>query len=95
MLAGASPGGRMSDDLHYRSATEAIAQFKTRKLSPGEMYERLGPILEKFDVLICPTTALAAVAADHDSTVSGVQINGVDVDSMLGWVMTSANRPAL
>jgi amidase len=54
----------------------------------GEMYERLGPMLEKFDVFICPTTALAAVAADHDSTVSGVQINGVDVDPMLGWVMT-------
>jgi len=54
----------------------------------GEMYEKLGPILEKFDVFVCPTTALAAVPADHDSTVSGVQINGVDVDPMVGWVMT-------
>jgi Asp-tRNA(Asn)/Glu-tRNA(Gln) amidotransferase A subunit family amidase len=54
----------------------------------GEMYQTLGPILDKFDAFICPTNALAAVPADHDSTVSGVQINGVDVDPMLGWVMT-------
>jgi amidase len=54
----------------------------------GEMYETLGPILERFDAFVCPTNALAAVPADHDSTVSGVQINGVDVDPMVGWVMT-------
>jgi len=54
----------------------------------GEMYRTLGPILEEHEVLICPTNALAAVPADHDSTLSEVRINGMAVDPMLGWVMT-------
>ncbi len=32
----------------------------------GEMYETLAPVLERYDVLICPSTAVSAVAADHD-----------------------------
>ena len=44
--------------------------------------------LEKYNVLICPTAALPAVPADHDSTKEPVIINGVEVDPMIGWVMT-------
>src|SRR5580704_5675048 len=33
----------------------------------GEMYKTLGPILENYQVLICPTTALPAVKHDHDA----------------------------
>lgn len=54
----------------------------------NEMYSTLGPILEKYNVLICPTNALPAVAADHDSTRTPVHINGVEVEPVLGWVMT-------
>ena len=32
----------------------------------GEMYQKLGPILDKYDILICPTTALPGIPADHD-----------------------------
>jgi len=54
----------------------------------GEMYDSFGPMLEKHDAFICPTTALPSVAADHDSTRDRVLVNGVEVEPMLGWVMT-------
>ncbi len=55
----------------------------------GRMYSELGPILEEYNVLICPTTALPAVAADFDQAHDTVEINGKPVNPMLGWVMTS------
>jgi len=54
----------------------------------GEMYNTLGPILHAYDLFVCPTTALPAVAADFDQSRDTVAINGKTVDPMLGWVMT-------
>jgi Asp-tRNA(Asn)/Glu-tRNA(Gln) amidotransferase A subunit family amidase len=54
----------------------------------GEMYPPLAAVLEGFDVLVCPTNALAAVPADLDPTSAEVRINGISVDPVLGWVMT-------
>jgi amidase len=54
----------------------------------NKMYTTLGPLLEKYDVLVCPTTALAAVPADFDQSKDIVKINGKTVNSFLGWVMT-------
>ncbi len=54
----------------------------------GEMYETLAPVLERYDVLICPTTAVAVVAADPDPAAGELHVNGVRVDPTLGWVMT-------
>ncbi len=55
----------------------------------AEMYRTFGPMLEKHDVFICPTTALPAVSADFDQSRDEVRINGRPVDPMLGWVMTA------
>lgn len=55
----------------------------------GQMYNSLGPILEDYDLLICPTLAVSAVPADFDSTTGTVEINGKPVDPFLGWVMTT------
>ena len=55
----------------------------------GRMYMTLGPLLEKYNVLICPTTALPSVPADHDQTRDEVRINGKLVNPSLGWVMTT------
>lgn len=52
------------------------------------MYRTLGPILERHDVLICPTNALPAVPADFDQSTDEVRINGKVVNPFLGWVMT-------
>ncbi len=55
----------------------------------AEMYRTFGPMMEKHDVFICPTTALPAVSADFDQSRDEVRINGRSVDPMLGWVMTA------
>ena len=42
----------------------------------GEMYDELGPILDQYDVFICPTNNLPAVKADVDLFKDPVIING-------------------
>ncbi|MFP6741572.1 MAG: amidase, partial [Alphaproteobacteria bacterium] len=68
--------------------TTTAEEFLAAMAYADEMYSTLGPALEKYNVLICPTTALPAVPADHDWTTQPVIINGVEVDPLLGWVMT-------
>ena len=53
-----------------------------------EMYSSFGPLMERYQLFVCPTTAIPAVAADHDQSRDKVVINGVEVDPILGWVMT-------
>lgn len=56
----------------------------------NKMYSTLGPLLETYNVLVCPTTALPAVAADFDQSKDQVKINGKTIaNPMLGWVMTT------
>ena len=54
-----------------------------------KMYETLGPILERYNVLICPTTAIPAVPAEFDPTKDNLEINNKEVNKMLGWCMTT------
>lgn len=55
----------------------------------GQAYATLGPLLETYDVLICPTNALPAVPADFDQASATLEIEGVSVRPELGWVMTT------
>lgn len=56
----------------------------------NKLYSTLGPILEKYNVLVCPTTALAAVPADFDQSKGSVKINGKTISNpSLGWAMTT------
>jgi amidase len=56
----------------------------------NRMYATLGPTLEKYNVLVCPTTALPAVPADFDQSKDKIRINGKPVSNVsLGWVMTT------
>ena len=71
-------------------AKTTAADFVESMNIAGEMYDTLGPILQKYDALICPTNATAAIPADHDSTRDKILINGIEVDPMLGWAMTPA-----
>ena len=66
----------------------SAAAFLDSMTFAGEMYPPLSAILDRCDVLVCPTNALASVAADMDPTTADVQINGITVDPILGWVMT-------
>jgi Asp-tRNA(Asn)/Glu-tRNA(Gln) amidotransferase A subunit family amidase len=52
------------------------------------MYQTLGPVLDRHDVFICPTTNLPALKADHDPWDQNFLINGIKADPENGWVMT-------
>lgn len=76
-------------ELCERSRHSTAADFVRSLEVAGQMYDRLGPVLETYNLLVCPTTAMPAVPADFDSTRDTVEINGKAVDPMLGWVMTT------
>ena len=69
-------------------SSKAVDFVKTLDVA-NKMYATLGPLLEKYNVLVCPTTALPAVPADFDHSSGSVKINGKTIaNPMLGWVMT-------
>lgn len=76
---------KFAEDGQASKATEFVATLDTA----AQMYSTLGPLLEDYDVFICPTNALAAVPADHDQSKDEVKINGKVVNPSLGWVMTT------
>jgi amidase len=52
------------------------------------MYQTLGPVLARYDALVCPTLTLPAVKADHDPYDPEFYVAGKRVDPEYGWVMT-------
>ena len=75
-------------DFAEFAQTTTAADFLSSLTVAGRMYETLGPILQKHQVLVCPTLALPAVPADHDPLRAEVCIDGTVVEPMLGWCMT-------
>jgi amidase len=69
-------------------ALSSTRYYKTDEIC-REMYRTLGPLLEKYDVVICPTTAVPAVKADHDELDPSFSINGKPIPLGLGWAMTN------
>lgn len=63
-------------------------RFYHTNVTRGDMYHRLGPVLESYDALICPTLAVSSLAADHDEGGDDLRINGRPVTNYLGWAMT-------
>ncbi len=72
-----------------KGLTSTSVEFAWSLETAGKMYNTLGPLLQKYNVLICPTNALPAVPADFDQSTDEVTINGKQVNPMLGWVMTT------
>lgn len=54
----------------------------------GEMYAQFGAMMENYQLFVCPTTRIPAVAADNDFSRDRLEINGVEVDPWIGWIMT-------
>ncbi|MBI1173268.1 amidase [bacterium] len=52
------------------------------------MYQTIGALFERFDVLVCPTLSIGAVPADHDPVGKGFMVEGREVDAEYGWVLT-------
>ena len=69
------------------SQSTAEKFYRSLEVTAG-MYQTFGPLFRKYDLFVCPTNALAAVAAEHDQSRDPVFINGKTVDPLLGWVLT-------
>ncbi|WP_445529172.1 amidase [Streptomyces cyslabdanicus] len=55
----------------------------------GVVQAELGALLDRYDVLVCPTVAIPAFAADDDHLSTKVVINGVELDDYLEAAMTT------
>ena len=53
-----------------------------------ELYDVFGPMMQEFDLFVCPTNGKPAAKADHDPWDEDFRINGQLVDPEYGWVMT-------
>jgi|TARA_B100001123_G_scaffold148268_1_gene171712 Asp-tRNA(Asn)/Glu-tRNA(Gln) amidotransferase A subunit family amidase len=72
-------------EILERGSQHSAGRYYRSQLVRGEMYQKLAPILGKYDVLVCPTTALPGIPADHDVERTDFTINGKPI--------TVANRP--
>lgn len=72
------------------SKSTAALFFKSME-GATKMYESFGPMMEKYDLFICPTTALPAVRADFNENKDVVRINGKisPLPKVLAWCMTT------
>lgn len=52
----------------------------------GRIWSHFGPMMEGFDLFLCPTVAIPAVPAEFDFS-DPLIINGKEIDSYLGWTM--------
>lgn len=54
-----------------------------------QVFDALEDVLQRYDVIVCPTLAVPSVPnADDGNTRGPVQINGEAVDPLIGWCMT-------
>jgi amidase len=65
-----------------------VPEFYAVQRTRFEMYQKLAPILDEYDVLICPTVAVPSVRADHRNDDPDFQINGKPVYPYVGWILT-------
>lgn len=73
--------------LHRGMQHSAVREMRTA-LVRTEMYKTLGPVLEEYDILVCPTLAVPSVRADHRNDDPDFRINGKRVDAYVQWLLT-------
>ena len=67
--------------------TLGMSLYECNKVA-GKMYEEFGPIINKYDVFVCPTLSIPAIKADMDLFKDKVFVNGKEISSPdLGWTM--------
>lgn len=75
-----------------RRAAEAVREpgsFLQGLELEARVQTTLGVLLDRYDVLLCPTTAVPALRADDDHLSAKVVINGVELDFYLESAMTT------
>ena len=70
-----------------RGKEHSLSRFYGVNKVRYEAYQKLAKVFDRFDVLICPTTALPSVPADRTNE-DPLSINGKPVTPYTGWFMT-------
>ena len=68
----------------------SAARFYHTNAGRLEQWQTLGPILEKYDALVCPTLAVSSLPVEHDDGGTDLTINGKSVSNYVGWSSTWA-----
>ena len=74
--------------LLEKGLSHSASRLYRCNLKRGEMWRKIEPILNSYDVLICPTLAVPAVKADHNDADPNFMINGKPIQAYVGWVLT-------
>lgn len=74
-------------DFARRAQKVTLKDFLDGMTIEGEMYKSLGKILQKHNLLLCPTLAVPSVPTDIDFFAE-FRVNGVAVEPYLDWCMT-------
>jgi len=69
-------------------AKRTLPEFYAVNMVRHQMYQKLGPILEDHDILVCPTLAIPSITADHRDDDPTFEINGKSAWPYLGWTLT-------
>ena len=73
--------------LLNRGMNHSFVRVKQTEFVRAEMYSKFGPLMENFDVLLCPTLAVPSVDAWHDCQDPDFKINGRKIDAAMQWIM--------
>lgn len=74
--------------LLQRGLEHSAVRLKRTELVRTEMYNSLGPILQKYNALVCPTLAVPSIPAFHQNDDPNFKINGKPVHPYIQWAMT-------
>ena len=75
-------------DLVEKGRRVSAVEFERVSRTRGWMYQKLAPLLRDYDVMVCPTLAVPAVAADHTNRDPAFTINDKAVEPHMGWLLT-------
>ena len=73
-------------DEGYRLTVPQLARDQQMR---SEIYDAIQGVFENYDLLVTPTLACLAVENSDDGNTKGpTEINGVEVDPLIGWCLT-------
>lgn len=74
-------------DYLLRGRSVQLSDYFAALTVCGEMYESFGPLMERYQLFVCPTTTTTRVKADFNYVHDSLEINGKSIQPELGIAM--------
>ncbi|MEM7542769.1 MAG: amidase [Pseudomonadota bacterium] len=75
-------------EIASRGMEHSAARFYRTNAGRQEQWNKLEPVLKKYDALLCPTVACSSLPVTHDDGGDDFEINGKKMGNYLGYSMT-------